>query len=409
MTELSDNQWMVSVDDHLIEPPYLWLDRLPSKYQDRAPKVIRDDGGEAWIYEGRRSPTGGLMSIAGRPKDEWSPKPIRYDEMRSACYDAHERVKDMDEAGVLAQANFPTFPRFCGQIFNEAEDKEFALLCLQAWNDFILDEWCGAAPGRFIPLIIVPLWDPKLAALEVERTVAKGAKGIIFTENAHDLGLPSIHDARRHWDPLWTVVNETEMPISIHIGSSSKLPRTSPDAPPLISVALTPLNSIRTMCDWIFSGLFFRFPNLKLVLSEGEVGWMPFVLEWLDHSAETQQWAWTGDLEDALSGSPNFSQSNFDLTRDAVYVDPDILPSELFRRHVFGCMIEDHVGIRNLDLIGEDNVMMETDYPHSDGSWPDSISVATKQIGHLPPATQSKLLYGNACSVYKFEPASPPF
>jgi predicted TIM-barrel fold metal-dependent hydrolase len=399
----TERDWMISIDDHLIEPPNLWQSRLPKKYLDVGPRVERIDGLDQWRYEDTQVAMSGITNVVGRPREDWSLAPVNFEDLHPACSNPIERAKAMDDAGILAQANFPSYPRFCGQIFLEAKDKELALLGVQAWNDFILDEWCGAAPGRTIPLAMVPLWDPTLAAREVERAAAKGAKGIIFSENVSSLGQPSIHDAGRYWDPFLSVANETGMPICMHIGSSSKLPATSPDAPTLLSFALGPMNAIATLTDWVYSGVFFRFPNIKIALSEGEIGWMPFILQWLDRQTERQEWAEKTDF------FFNFEEGDF-TERDTInkVVDRDVPPSQLFRDHIYGCFIEDAVGVRNLDLIGEDNVMMETDFPHSDGTWPDCIKIAQEQVAPLDDVTAVKLLRGNACRVFQFEPAPVP-
>src|SRR5262245_39780016 len=193
--------WIVSVDDHLIEPARLWQERVPQKYKESAPKVVRDGASEFWVYEGKEFVTTVLNACAGKKKQEFTPEPITYADMREGCYEPKDRVADMNMGGILSSLLFPSFPRYCGQVFYEAKDKELALICVQAWNDFILEEFDQAYPGRFIPMMLMPLWDPKLAAAEVERTAALGGKSIAFSENPRPLGLPSIHTG--HWDPLF--------------------------------------------------------------------------------------------------------------------------------------------------------------------------------------------------------------
>ena len=186
--------WMVSVDDHVLEPPNVWQDRVPAKYRDVAPRLVQNDAGEFWAYEDRLVPTGMLAAAAGKAKEDFTPDAISYADMLPGCYDVASRLDDMNTAGILASLCFPSFPRFCGQIFHEARDKQLALLCVKAYNDWMIDEWCAAAPGRFIPLIIVPLWDPPEMAREIERCAAKGATALAFSENPEPLGLPTIHD-----------------------------------------------------------------------------------------------------------------------------------------------------------------------------------------------------------------------
>jgi predicted TIM-barrel fold metal-dependent hydrolase len=396
-----ETDWLISVDDHVIEPPGVWQDRVPRRYQDAAPRIERDASGEAWVYAGRRFPTLGLAAAAGKNKEDFSPAPMTYEEMRPGCYDPKARLEDMNRDGVLASLCFPSFPRFCGQTFYEASDRELALLCVRAYNDWMIDEWSASAPGRFIPAIIVPLWDPAEGAREIERCAAKGAKAVVFSENPAPLGLPSIHDANRFWDPVFGAASDTGLPLCTHIGSSSKLPSTSDDNPLIITLALTPMNAITTCVDWLFSGNFLRFPNLKLCLSEGGIGWIPYALERCDYTLDRQgAWAAKSDFSlDLSAGSIDVrSVERLELA----------LPSQLFRDHVFGCFIDDIIGVDNLDHIGVDNVMIETDYPHTDSSWPNSVPTARKRLASRSEEDIYKIFQGNAKKVFSFEPAPIP-
>src|SRR5438132_7168209 len=154
---------LVSVDDHLVEPPTLFEDRVPARFADQAPKVVTDDtGADVWVFNGAVIPNIGLNAVAGRPKEEYGIEPTAFDEMRPGCWDVHERVKDMNAGGVLASMNFPSFPGFAARLFAAAEDKDLALAVLQAYNDWHVEEWSGAYPGRFIPMALPILWDPEL-------------------------------------------------------------------------------------------------------------------------------------------------------------------------------------------------------------------------------------------------------
>jgi hypothetical protein len=155
---------LVSVDDHVIEPPDLFEGHLPAKYMGRAPRVIKkDDGTDVWLYEGQELPNIGLNAVSGRPPEEYGIEPTAFSEMRPGCYDIAKRVDDMNANGVLGSMCFPSFPQFCGQLFARSEDKDLGLALLRAYNDWHIDEWCGSAPGRFIPLALPVLWDPQLA------------------------------------------------------------------------------------------------------------------------------------------------------------------------------------------------------------------------------------------------------
>jgi len=403
MTTVPPSEWLISVDDHVIEPPNVWLDRLPAKYHDRAPRMAKGERGAVWQYEDKLVHTVGLSVAAGKDKEEFSPNPVSFDEMRPGAYDPHERVNDMNRAGILASICFPSFPRFCGQIFWEANDKDLAGLCVKAYNDWMIDEWCGAAPGRFIPLVLIPLWDPIAAAHEIERTAAKGARTFSFSENPEPLGLPTIHDPGRYWDPVMSAAQETGMVVSMHVGSSSTMPSISSDAPPLANLTFGAVRAAGTMLAWLFSDYFERMPDLKIALSEGNIGWMPYFIERAEQVLDKQRhWAaqagvqfYRGDSgTDAAAAVPQANLGSLDVRRT-------------IREHIFGCFIEETSGLRNLDIIGEDNVMIETDYPHSDTTWPDCIEVAQQLVKELPPATQRKILRGNAERLFRFTPIEP--
>ena len=387
--------WLVSVDDHLIEPPHTWIDRLPSKYHDACPRLVE----ETWVYEDKTVPSSGLSVCAGKNAEEFSPAPVPWSEMRRAAYDPVARIEDMDRAGVVAALNFPSLPRFCGQIFWEAKDKELALLCVEAYNDWHIDEWCASAPGRLIPLVIIPLWDPKAAAKELERCAAKGATAFCFSENPEPLGLPTIHDPSRYWEPVFAAAEETQMVISMHVGSSSTMPVISSDAPGLANLTFGASRAAATMLSWLFSDWFERMPGLKIALSEGNIGWMPYFLERAEQVLDKQR-HWAKKM------GARFYES--DTTTEQLVADLDELDvRERFRKHIYGCFIDEESGLRCIDLIGEDNIMFETDYPHSDSTWPNCIEVAKKLVAHLPAETQLKLMRGNAEKLYRFESAIP--
>ena len=335
---------LVSVDDHVVEPPHLFEGRLPAKYADLAPKFItRDDGTNAWVYEDQEIGNVALNAVAGRPKEEYGMEPTSFAELRAGCYDIDARVKDMDANGVLGSLCFPSFPQFCGQLFARTHDKDVALAMIQAYNDWHIDEWCGTHPGRFIPCALPAIWDPEVMAAEVRRTAAKGCHAITFSENPSKLGWPSIHSD--HWDPFWQACSDEQVVVCLHIGSSSSLVITSPDAPIDCLITLTPMNIVQAAADLVWSQLFRKFPDLKVALSEGGIGWIPYFKERIDYQYR-QHHFWTGQ---------DFG---------------DRLPSQVFDEHVLTCFIDDRFGVRNRQALNMDHVMWECDYPHSDSTWP---------------------------------------
>ena len=334
-------------------------------------------------------------AVAGKSKEEFSPEPVTYAEMRPGCYDAKARIDDMDRAGILASLCFPTLTRFCGQLFMEASDREFGFVCLKAYNDWMIEEWCQAAPGRYIPLVLIPMWDPHLAAKEMERGAAKAATAFAFSENPAPLGLPTIHDKGRYWDPVMSTASDLEMVACMHVGSSSQVPQIAPDSPFMANLSWGAIRTSGAMLSWLFSGMFTRFPNLGIALSEGEIGWIPHFLERAEQVLDKQRYWVQRGVQFMEHAATDVDLDNLDIRA-------------LFRDHVFGCFIDDAHGIASIDEIGEDNIMCETDYPHSDSTWPNSIGVVKNRIGHLSPEVQYKILRGNAERLYRFTPAEPP-
>jgi predicted TIM-barrel fold metal-dependent hydrolase len=339
--------------------------------------------------------------VAGRRKEDITVDGYPYSEMRPGCYDPVARLADMDEAGILASLNFPSIPRFCGQLFWEAKDRELALLCVRAYNDWMIDEWCATAPGRYIPLMIIPLWDPQLAVKEIERTAAKGSHSFCFSENFEPLGLPTIHDPGRYWEPVIAAANEMGQVLSIHIGSSSTMYKVSSNSPFMANMSMGAIRPAGCMLSWIFSGLFRRYPDIKIALSEGSIGWIPWFLERSHQVLETQKhWVAKGQQYRGSAEGAHAINLDTDVFKIDIYGD--------YRDHFYGCFIDDQSGLRMLDVISEDNVMIETDYPHSDTTWPHSIKLAHERLAGLGAEVQYKILRGNAERLYQFTPAPPP-
>lgn len=405
----SHKEWLISVDDHVIEPPHVWQTYTAAKHRDKAPKVVLDDDSTyKWEYAGKRLPITGLAAVAGRPKEDWDPSPM---DIAAVPFDAYShpepRLKVMDEDGVLASMVFPTYARFCGQTFLEDPDKDVAHACVQAYNDWMIEEWAGSAPGRFIPLTLVPMWDAELAAAETRRAAAKGARSIAFSENPTKLGLPSIHDNDRYWDPLFQACVETNMTLSIHVGSSSSIRVASPDAPLVSSVTFIALSAQDTIIDWIWSANLLRYADLKLCLSESGIAWVPAVLERMRRDVDRQRWA---------RASKSTFQGNL-LTGDvksrgdrSVFggIPDGFDPLEVYKRSIYTCAIADDYGWDTLDYLGYDNVMIETDYPHSDSSYPHSAKLAAEYLTDLTSEQRGKILRDNARRVFNFTPAAPP-
>ncbi len=391
--------WIISVDDHVVEPAHVWTSWLPAAFTERAPRIERrgigpmrhtgggnyditwdDDGPQAdcWFFEDLVYVHKRHVAAVGFDRDDMTMSPITYDEMRPGCYEPGARLQDMDVNHVEASLCFPTFPRFCGQTFHEATtDRALGLACVRAYNDWMIEEWCGGSGGRLVPLCLIPLWDADLAAAEVRRNAARGVRAVAFSEIPPHLGLPSIHSG--HWDPFFAACADTGTVVCMHIGSSSKMPATSADAPVAVAATLSFGNAMASLADFLFSGVLIRFPDLRLAYSEGQIGWLPYILEraddvWREHRA------WGGVRETIL--------------------EP---PSTYYYRQVFGCFFRDRHGLESLHRVGVDNVTFETDYPHTDSTWPDTQQVAEEMMAGLTDEEVYKIVRGNAIRMLQLD------
>ena len=371
---------LVSVDDHIVEPPGMFEGRLSSRLQEKAPKVVHVDDMDFWEFDDRRAPYIGLNAVVGRPPDEWGLEPTSYAELRPGCFDVHERVKDMNANGVLGSLNYPSFPRFCGQVFAEAaaHDADLARAAVEAYNDWHIDEWVGSYPDRFIACALPMMWDPGLAAAEVRRVAAKGCHAVTFSMNPYALGFPSLHSDS--WDPFWTACEETETIVCMHIGSDSRAGQTSPDAPMNVRITCSGINIYPTAADLVWSPVFRKFPGIKVALAEGGVGWIPYFLERADYTFK-HHIAWT---EIDLGGK---------------------LPSEVFNDHIIVCFIDDVFGLQNIDHLNADMVTWECDYPHSDTTWPNSPEETNRYLSLIgDDRVVDKVTHLNAMRLFHFDP-----
>lgn len=364
---------LISVDDHIIEPPKVWADRLPGKYREAGPHVVEQDGREFWYYEDKRVDTMGLNAVAGRPQEQWALDPVRYSDMIQGCWDPVARAEDMRLDGVVGSVCFPTLPRFAGTLFLEFQDKELADLCVKAYNDWLIDEWCAAAPDLYIPMVITQLWDPKLAAAEIRRMAARGARCITFPETPAPLGLPSFFSD--HWDPVWEALQENGLVCNMHIGTSGQMVSPAPDAPFHVLIMLAQANAAIGMVGLLESPVLRKYPELQFVFSEGGLGWIPAQLERCDRMWERHR-MWSG-------------------------MD-DLKPSELFKRNMYGAFVDDEVGLSLRDRLGVDRILWESDFPHVESMWPNSQQVMTRLTSGMSADEIDLVTNGNARRLYNW-------
>jgi predicted TIM-barrel fold metal-dependent hydrolase len=371
---------LVSIDDHVIEPRDMFLNHVPDRWKDEAPRsVVNDQGIERWVFQGTESGSGSLNAVVGWPKEDWGMDPTTYAEMRPGAYDVDERVHDMDHNGILASMCFPSFVGFSGGFFQQAQDKELALVMTQAYNDWHIDEWAASHPGRFIPLAIPPVWDPKALADEVRRVAKKGCHAITMPELPHLQGLPSYHELE-YWDPFFRAVSEEQVVMCLHIGQGFAAIKSAPAAPIDNLIILATQVSAIAAQDLLWGPAFQTYPDLKVAWSEAGIGWIPFYLNRCDRHYLNQRW----------------------LGHDF----GDKLPSDIFRDHSLACYVTDPTALKVRQDIGIDIIAWECDYPHSDSIFPAAPEFVHAEMtsAGCSDAEMDQITWQNTCRFFGWEP-----
>ncbi len=365
---------VISVDDHVVEPRHLFEGRVPARLADQAPRIVETKRGhEVWEFEGEFFSQVGMNAIAGRRPETVKLEPFRFEQMRPGCYDVDARVRDMDVNGVWASVNFPSMiTGFCGRVYFSAKDREVGLACTRAWNDWLFEEWYEPHPTRIVPLGITYLADAQLAAAEIRRNAARGFTGVSLPERPHLIGLPSLWD-RAHWDPIIEACVETDTVVSLHVGSSGMADKPD-DAPGLqLGATLFGQLSLTACAEWLWSEYPQRYPTLKIAMSEGGIGWVAMLLDRLDNI----------------------------IDRSGYGMGWDERPADVLQRNFSFCTIDDPSTIDTRHRIGVENIMVETDYPHGDGTWPDTQLVIEKVWGHIPDDELRMMCCENAAKLYR--------
>jgi len=368
-----DDMVIVSVDDHISEPPTLFQKHLQGDALATAPQFhTTAAGADYWTYQGMVMSSVSLNAVVGRVPEEYGMEPQSLEQVRKGCYDPQARLDDMNVNGIAASLNFGSIGGFDGsRCFHKAPDKDLALVHLRAYNDWHIQEWCAFDRGRFIPCALLPTWDMDATVAEIKRVAGLGCTSVTLSENPTKIGLPSIHNA--YWEPMWRALNEHDITTCLHIGSGNPQPHASDETPIEAWISTMPMSICVGAADWLQLEALQRYPDMKIILSESGIGWIPYFLERSDFS-HWRHHAWTN------------SAAGFGGRK----------PSEVFRKHFMTCFIDDAFGLQNLDAVGEDMVAYECDYPHSDALWPEVPEYLWPSVKHLTDAQIDKVTHLNA-------------
>jgi len=373
---------LVSIDDHAIEAADTFK-YFPESLKDKAPVLTQHPdlpGQEAWVFQGEAVGTVGLSAVVGLPKQEWGFDPTSQSEMRPGAYDWDERVRDMDACGVLTQMEFPTFAGFAGSHLGRLPDRSLVVTAIKAYNDYYVGDICNRYPGRFIPMGVVPSWDIDEATKEVYRLGELGCRSITLPDTPYSAGLPEY--ASGYWDPVLKAIVDTNMVASLHIGPAMGLLKRPESARHDDLIVLTPQLSSIAVNDLLIGGIFKKFPELRVAMSEGGVGWVSFFLDRFERHLENQ--IWTG--LDCLPAGKSVR--------------------EVWRENFLACFITEPSGLDSRHRIGVETIAWELDYPHSDSTWPFAPEKLWEEMqgSNCTDAEIDMITHENAMRFYAFDP-----
>ncbi|MSO78602.1 MAG: amidohydrolase [Acidimicrobiia bacterium] len=385
---LKDGTLIIDADSHWTEPHDLFTRVAPAKYKDRVPRVEIIDGGPKWVFDGHEMGIATAAGVIGRDGKKASADLAlnhwTIDMIHVGAYDPKVRVQVLDECGIDAQVIFPSTIGLGGQDLGGVEDQALCQLVIELYNDQMA-EIQADSNNRLLPMPLMPAWDVDACVAEAKRVSGLGMRGVNMTSDPQDLGAPDL--ANRAWDPFWATLAELELPVHFHIGASvtamsfySNYPWASHPMNTQLAIGGTLLfiGNARVVSNAILSGMFDRHPDLKMVSVESGVGWIPFILETLDYEM-------TENAPDELAK----------LKR---------MPSEYFRSNIFATFWFENN--RNklpelIEVVGEDNILFETDFPHPTCLYPNPLQTVEAKMATLSPNARKKIYGENARKLYR--------
>ncbi len=370
---------IVDADSHVNEPPDLWTQRLPSRLRDRAPRVEHGEQGDIWVFDGGKQKWPiGLTAVAGLSYFDYRPIGITYESMRPGSFDTKARLADMDADGIYAQVLYPSVTLRGARIYSE--DRELQLACVRAYNEWLLD-FCSESGGRLIPQAILPTTGSDDILAELDWAMKSGHRGAVISSFPNGSLDPQPED-----DRFWSAAQEAGYPIAVHIGSFVRGGLTGRREgggswSSLAFVGLAALTkaggqTLPVVCDILFSGIFQRYPGLKIVLVEANIGWIPTLLEQSDDMFRRYRW-YTQAVDEQKE-----------------------MPSDIFFRNFWATFMIDTVGMDLRHRMNIDHLMWSTDYPHSGTDWPDSRLSLERVFRGVPREQVKKMLHGNCVELY---------
>lgn len=369
---------VVSADDHVQEHPEVWTSRMSrAKWGDRIPHLAHmNDGSEEWMIEGRRIPLHGV-ALANAAMDDRAQGAKRWNEVPRAVFSPAERLKAMDTDGIDYSVLYPSVSGFAGQNFGNVVDPDLEIACVQAYNDWLIEEWAGVSP-RFVPQCIVPIWPMDWTVAEIKRAVKKGHKGVIYPASPMELRrVPHINDPA--YDPLWTTCQDLGVPVCFHAGGSAKIQMSAGAAfKPAVAAAFSDVvrsvSSIAVVANFLLGRVLDRFPELKVVFAESSIGWGAYELQYADYQS-------------AADGLPAEGYT--------------LKPSELFQRQCYFTCWYDRMSFRARRHLGTGNILWSSHFPLASSTWPDTRRHLESALADVPEDERRQIQWENAAKLYR--------
>jgi predicted TIM-barrel fold metal-dependent hydrolase len=365
---------LISGDSHVLEPPHLWTTYMARKFHDKVPVVVPDgDGGEAWQFSPGVAPAPiGIYASAGRRHDEVRWTGVTFAAANQGNFRAAPRLDEMDQDGVDAEVLFGS-ARMMSHFFSDP-DPEFHLAGVQAFNNWLAEEFVQKAPERLIGLTAIPALGVDAAIREMERGVKLGMRGVWLNT------MPSVGQViRPEDDPFWEAAQALQMPVHFHVRVMRQIAKPKPkgvrgdDLTGLANVGAASM--ITDLPEIISSGVHDRFPNLTWVQVEAGSGWIPYILEQLDDRWWRNRWWLPIKLQHP--------------------------PSTYFHRNWRATFMIDRYAVRNRDLIGVRNMMWSSDYPHHGCDWPETRRTVDTMFRDVPEDDRRRMCALNAVELYR--------
>jgi uncharacterized protein len=373
-----------SVDDHVVEHPSVWTDRMSAaRWGDRVPHVAESDDRQVWVIDGQATAITEASALGAVLADPGA-VPRRFDEIPRAATDPYARLRAMDAAGVDTSVLYPSVAGAAGQAFGRVTDPELELACVRAYNDWLIDEWAAASP-RFVPQCIVPLYPVEAAVAELERAAGRGHRGLVFPALPMFLrDAPEVSDER--FGPLWDACASLGLPVALHSGCTPLIQAPAyrgfaPRVAAALDAVNRPFSSALVLANVLLSQMLVPYPRLQVVFPEDSVGWGVFTLETMDYLVRVDR-------------------LNVDTYR--------LMPSEVFRRQCYFVGGFEQFPSWAGDYLPASRVVWATAFPSTISPWPDLAGALEKSLGGVAEADRRHILAGNAASLYRLGEIAVP-